>query len=237
MQKIKLPNSGEEVEFKLGDISDRKTEITVKFPASTPIRLKNQFMGFLKQECGHSYSFKASKGIWYHITLTADQNKVGKIMNKAFEVLDNELVQLKRKQKDALETIIGKSEDENKSKFINNSFWFDVALSFAGEDRKIAERIAQELKKRNVSLFYAGFEQNKLWGKRLSKYFQQVYGPKTRFVVVLISEKYSLKDWTDFEFDIARKEARLRKEEFILPVRIDDTPIPGLHRDVVYLDP
>lgn len=116
------------------------------------------------------------------------------------------------------------------------TFEYDIALSFAGEHRGIAESIAQELRKSGISLFYDNFEQSKLWGKRLSKHFQQIYGSKTRFVVVLISKEYPIKDWTDFEFTIAREEAKNRKSEYILPVRIDDTHIFGLPSDIAYLD-
>ena len=133
-----------------------------------------------------------------------------------------------------LNILLGRDEKGKNSP--DNTFWFDIALSFAGEHRAVAENIAQELKQSNVSLFYDKFEQSKLWGKRLSKHFQEVYGPKTRFVVVLISKEYPVKDWTDFEFTIAREEARHRKNEFILPVRIDDTHISGLPSDVAYLD-
>ena len=63
----------------------------------------------------------------------------------------------------------------------------------------------------------------KCGGKKLTHFFQDVYGPKARFVIVLISKYYPIKDWTDFEFSIARGEAKKRKEEFILPVRLDDT--------------
>ncbi|OGM12046.1 hypothetical protein A2Z22_01940 [Candidatus Woesebacteria bacterium RBG_16_34_12] len=124
-----------------------------------------------------------------------------------------------------------------KSKLTEQStFEYDIALSFAGEHRNIAESIAHELKKLGISLFYDNFEQSKLWGKRLSKHFQEIYGQKTRFVVVLISKEYPIKDWTDFEFTIAREEAKNRKSEFILPIRIDDTLIFGLPSDVAYLD-
>ena len=51
-----------------------------------------------------------------------------------------------------------------------------------------------------------------------------------------ISKEYSAKDWTDFEFTIACGEAKNRKTEFILPVRIDNTKIVGLPHDMAYLD-
>ncbi|GAI29997.1 unnamed protein product, partial [marine sediment metagenome] len=52
----------------------------------------------------------------------------------------------------------------------------------------------------------------------------------------LISKHYPIKDWTDFEFSIARREAKKRRTEFILPVKLDSTKVVGIHEDVAYLD-
>ncbi len=115
-------------------------------------------------------------------------------------------------------------------------FEYDVAISFAGEDRKIAEELASALRDKGVRVFYDEFYKSDLWGKKLTKHFREVYGPKARFIILLISKYYPVKDWTDFEFSIARKEAKERKVEFILPVKLDDTKILGIHEDTVYLD-
>jgi hypothetical protein len=115
-------------------------------------------------------------------------------------------------------------------------FDYDVAISFAGEDREIAEILANKLRMMGVKVFYDRFYQSNLWGKKLTKHFQEIYGPRTRFVVVLISKYYPIKDWTDFEFSIMRKEAKKRRLEFILPIRLDDTKILGIQRDIGYLD-
>jgi hypothetical protein len=115
-------------------------------------------------------------------------------------------------------------------------FQYDIAISFAGEDRKLAEDLARALQNKGVKVFYDVFYKHELWGKRLTTYFQDIYGPKTRFVVPVISKYFPIKDWTDFEFSIMRKEAKKRKIEFILPIRLDDTKILGIHEDVGYLD-
>jgi len=52
----------------------------------------------------------------------------------------------------------------------------------------------------------------------------------------LISKYYPTKEWTDYELSIAKKEAKKRKTEFILPIRLDDTKILGLREDIIYLD-
>lgn len=116
------------------------------------------------------------------------------------------------------------------------SYEYDIALSFAGENREVVEKIATILRENGVSIFYDNFEKHKLWGKRLSQYFQETYGKNTHFVVLFISKEYSAKDWTDFEFTIAHIESKNRKTEFILPVHIDNTQLEGLPHDMAYLD-
>lgn len=115
-------------------------------------------------------------------------------------------------------------------------FEYDVAISFAGEDREIAEELANRLHREGVRVFYDDFYKHDLWGKELPEYFQEVYGPKTKFAILLVSQHYSIKDWTDFEFSVMMEEAKKRETEFILPVRLDDTKIVGLHGTVGYLD-
>ena len=115
-------------------------------------------------------------------------------------------------------------------------FEYDVAISFAGEDREIAEELANRLHREGVRVFYDDFYRHDLWGKELHEYFQEVFGPKTKFAILLISQHYPIKDWTDFEFSVMIEEAKKRETEFILPVRLDDTKIVGLHGTVGYLD-
>lgn len=54
-------------------------------------------------------------------------------------------------------------------------------------------------------------------------------------MVPFISKSYALKDWTNFEFEIAHDEAERRMEEFILPVRLDNTIMQGLKRTIAYI--
>jgi hypothetical protein len=113
---------------------------------------------------------------------------------------------------------------------------YDVALSFAGEDRHIVKEIAEALDEHSISVFYDKYEKAKMWGKRLDNYFKSTYAKNTRYVIPFISEHYPKKDWTNFEFSIANAEAKKRDIEFILPIRIDDTPIVGIPDSVGYLD-
>lgn len=113
---------------------------------------------------------------------------------------------------------------------------YDVAISYAGEDEIVARELAEKMAIVGVKTFFAPYHKAQLWGKSLSDVLKTTYGEKATYVLVLVSKHYAVKDFTNFEFTIARDEARKRKEEFILPVRLDVTPLIGLHPDVYYLD-
>jgi hypothetical protein len=115
-------------------------------------------------------------------------------------------------------------------------FEFDVALSFAGEDREYVGTIANQLRARGIRLFYDQYEQVTLWGKDLYEHLDDVYQRAARYCVLFVSEHYARKVWTTHERKSAQSRALREKEEYILPVRFDDTEIPGLRATIAYID-
>ena len=113
---------------------------------------------------------------------------------------------------------------------------YDVALSFAGEDRHYAEEVAKLLKVGGYSVFYDQFERARLWGKNLYTYFSSVYKDQARYCVIFLSEYYAQKLWANHELQSAQARAFEENQEYILPVRLDDTEIPGILPTVGYLD-
>ena len=116
------------------------------------------------------------------------------------------------------------------------SFDYDVALSFADEDREYVEKVAMILKENNVKVFYDRFEQIDMWGKNLYEHLDEVYRKRARYCVLFISKHYAQKVWTNHERRSAQARAVRENREYILPVRFDDTEIPGLTPDIVYID-
>jgi hypothetical protein len=76
---------------------------------------------------------------------------------------------------------------------------YDVALSFAGEQRDYAERVALALKNASARVFYDRFETAGLWGKDLYQHLNEVYKTKSRFAVILVSAEYAQKQWPSHE--------------------------------------
>jgi hypothetical protein len=113
---------------------------------------------------------------------------------------------------------------------------YDVALSFAGEDREYAQRLAEQLRAANYRVFYDESEKSKLWGRNLYIHLADVYQNKARFCVMFISANYARKLWTKHEQEAAQARAFTEHREYLLPVRLDDTKVPGILDTTAYLD-
>jgi hypothetical protein len=114
-------------------------------------------------------------------------------------------------------------------------FEYDVALSFAGEDRDYVQKVATLLKEMDISVFYDDFEKVDLWGKDLYTYLSEIYQEKSQYTVIFISEHYAKKQWTNHERRSAQARAFSESKEYILPVRFDETQIPGVTQTIGYI--
>jgi UDP-3-O-acyl-N-acetylglucosamine deacetylase len=119
---------------------------------------------------------------------------------------------------------------------MTKEYQYDIALSFAGENREYVEEVAKILKKRKISVFYDKYEQANLWGKDLYQHLNEVYKNKSRLCIVFISKSYSEKLWTNHELRSAQERAFKENSEYILPVRFDESTIPGINSTTGYLD-
>ena len=68
---------------------------------------------------------------------------------------------------------------------------YQVALSFAGEQRDYVDEVARHLAARSIALFYDGFEQSKLWGQDGVEAFHGIYAERATYVVMFISKEYA----------------------------------------------
>ena len=118
----------------------------------------------------------------------------------------------------------------------NKNFKYDVALSFAGENREYVEDVATFLRDVGIKVFYDKFEIDSLWGRNLYDHLHDIYKNKAQYSILFISEHYKKKNWTNIERQSAQARAFEESKEYILPVRFDDTEIPGIHTTIGYLN-
>lgn len=113
---------------------------------------------------------------------------------------------------------------------------FDIALSFAGDDRHYVEEVAECLRGMGIKVFYDRYEKVTLWGKDLYAHLQDVYSKRSRYVVMFISKHYKRRLWTNHERRSAQARAFRENKEYILPARFDLTQIPGVLSTTGYID-
>ena len=121
----------------------------------------------------------------------------------------------------------------------NNSgeFTYDVAFSFAGQDRDYVRIVAETLKSNKIKVFFDEYEKVKLWGKDLGICLDKIYRLQSKFCVIFISKFYLEKEWTNHEIKSALSRAIMeRGDEYILPARFDDTDLPGIPPTLGYID-
>ncbi|MCF7755846.1 TIR domain-containing protein [Paenibacillus xylanexedens] len=119
-------------------------------------------------------------------------------------------------------------------KYLNGHY--DMVISFAGEDREHAKYFADELTKKHYRIFYDEYSKSDLWGKDLYTHLNDIYTYKGRFCLMLISEQYAKKQWTNHERRAAQARAFRNSSEYILPLKLDDTIIPGVLETTGYID-
>lgn len=105
------------------------------------------------------------------------------------------------------------------------NYEYDVALSFAGEDRKFVEDCAEILRALNINVFYDNYEKEVLLGKNLYSYLADVYQNKARFAIVFVSESYKKKRWTNHELEYITARKFTQDEEYLLPIKLDETEL------------
>lgn len=120
------------------------------------------------------------------------------------------------------------------------NYKYDVAISFAGEDRSIAEALSDFLIEKDLSVFYDRLEEHNLLGKNLFTYLQTIYRDSAQFCVVLVSEHYLRKAWTLHEWEQIQervlKGRPAKSLEYLLPIRLDDVELPGLNSLTGFVD-
>lgn len=114
----------------------------------------------------------------------------------------------------------------------SNKFTYDFAISYAGEDEKIANAIFRALSEKyeDFKIFFAKRDRNMLIGQDGEDFFENLFSTAKQ-VIVILSESYKKKEWTRYEWDIIKER---NKENRCIPIKIDDVKIFGLPSNFIY---
>lgn len=107
---------------------------------------------------------------------------------------------------------------------------FQVALSFPSEHREFVSQVANVLAKElgYQAVFYDQWYQAELARPNMDTYLQSIYHDHSELIVPFLCEDYERKEWCGLEWRAIRDLLKRRKDNDIMPMRFDDTYIPGL---------
>ncbi|MBF4606933.1 TIR domain-containing protein [Curtobacterium sp. VKM Ac-1393] len=113
---------------------------------------------------------------------------------------------------------------------------FDIAVTFAGEDREFVDEVVKLVKASGMTVFYDEDAKVEMWGEDLTEFFADVYERRARYAVMFVSAQYAAKAWTRHERRSVLVRAIESPTPYLLPVRLDSTKLPGVRSTVAYLD-
>lgn len=102
---------------------------------------------------------------------------------------------------------------------------YDLAVSFAGEQRAFVEEVVRGLNLPKERVFYDADYKAELLGEDLAEVFTKLYRDEARYVAMFISREYAEKEWCRVERRAALRRRMLTKGAYILPIRLDTTKL------------
>ena len=111
---------------------------------------------------------------------------------------------------------------------------YEVALSFAGAQRGYVSEVARHLQAKGIRVFYDEYVDT--WGAHAVELFQSVYSERADYIVIFISKEYVERPIPNVERRAALDKAVATRQDCILPVRFDDSAIPGMSEYLIYED-
>lgn len=113
---------------------------------------------------------------------------------------------------------------------------FDVAPSFAEQDRAQVEPIVRCLEDLGVKVYYDEDQVVARWGLDLVEHITETLTHKVRYVLMFASRHYVEHTWARHERRTAQARALAQQNEYVLPIKLDDTEVPGLLSSTGFLD-
>lgn len=110
------------------------------------------------------------------------------------------------------------------------SYEWEVAISFAGEHRALAEHIANQLEHLDVPVFFDRNYEAEFLGQNWSTLFQGVFAEKSRYILCLLDKHHSKKIWPTFEREHFAPRVATGA---VIPVYLDDTKFVGIPQETV----
>ena len=118
---------------------------------------------------------------------------------------------------------------------------YDIALSYASEQRAYVEQVARILNENGLNVFYDCFKEVELWEGDLKKELWKVFSSSAYCVVIFISKEYKEKEYTQYEVSailssIMNNNGEMTNNRLILPIALDDSELQLGLKEKKYID-
>lgn len=114
---------------------------------------------------------------------------------------------------------------------------FDIALSFPGDQRPYVESVYRELSKdTRATIFYDANFKSQLARPNLDNLLQDIYGTRSKLIVVFLCASYAKKEWCGIEFRVVREIIKAKNDAMVMYVRHDEGKVPGVLSTDGYID-
>lgn len=97
-------------------------------------------------------------------------------------------------------------------------------------------QVADGLRSKGFEVFFDPFYESKMWGRDLSEYLMNVYYRQSRYCMMFISRDYVSKAWPTHERRSAIARHVESRGDYILPIRFDESEVPGIPPTTKYID-
>lgn len=123
----------------------------------------------------------------------------------------------------------------SRTKSAEHPFTYDVAISYAGEQKEIASRVANILRADHFKVFFAPDRESEYIAEDMIAQFYRIYRYESRYVAAFVTEDYLRKDITMHE----ARTAMLRRQEegrnCLIPIYFGKAALPRLDPDIHYI--
>lgn len=111
-----------------------------------------------------------------------------------------------------------------------NIYKFDVAISFAGENRALADYITTWLRIFDYEVFYDELYEANYLGSSWTTRFEDIFNKESRYVLCILDEFHKDKIWPTFERECFQERV---KDESVIPIFLDKTKFVGIPQDII----
>ncbi len=120
-----------------------------------------------------------------------------------------------------------KTRNETNKSEIKEGKTYDAIFSLAGEQKQLGQEIKNLLTKNELDCWIYTEHEHLFPGRDQTLVFERLFKEKSSFCIALVSKEYVEKRWTTLEGKYI-KDRWMINEDYLIPVNIDGTRLPGL---------